>query len=428
MDLGLVDSYGNYIKKKIPDDKEKAYSLIKLGLHYEKFRTKHLQDKKMPAAYRYLNTYAVSEVLNGLKHPEKTVWANLFSPVEILQNFGVHTLSVETLSSFLSGFTIEDVFLDHAENEGIAPTLCSYHKNFIGAVDSGVIPPAKFAVTTSTICDGNINTFRLLGGKHNIPCYLIDVPESYSSDASEYVVEQLKELISILEDTFGKKFNEDELKKTIIRENLSKESYERSLRLLAHKKYPSTLTLQMYMLFANHVNIGTQEVLAFYKQLESELNTAEEFTGLNFYWVHLLPFYQQTLKGYFNLSDKYQIIGTDLSLDYREPLDPEKPLESLAKKMILNIYTGSYSRKADMIKQLAEELHPDGIINFCHWGCKQSSGGAQILKETLKDTGVPFITLDGDALDRRNSHDGQIKTRFEAFLEVVKQHKGEHVC
>ena len=32
-----------------------------------------------------------------------------------------------------------------------------------------------------------------------------------------------------------------------------------------------------------------------------------------------------------------------------------------------------------------------------------------------------LVILDGDAMDRRNSHDGQIKTRLEAFLELLDQ-------
>ena len=35
-----------------------------------------------------------------------------------------------------------------------------------------------------------------------------------------------------------------------------------------------------------------------------------------------------------------------------------------------------------------------------------------------------MLILDGDGIDRRNSHDGQIKTRLEAFLEML-QTKGE---
>ena len=31
-----------------------------------------------------------------------------------------------------------------------------------------------------------------------------------------------------------------------------------------------------------------------------------------------------------------------------------------------------------------------------------------------------MLILDGDGIDRRNSHDGQIKTRLEAFLEMLE--------
>ena len=67
---------------------------------------------------------------------------------------------------------------------------------------------------------------------------------------------------------------------------------------------------------------------------------------------------------------------------------------------------------------VSERYAPDGIINFCHWGCKQAFGGSGILK-AADIGGVPFLNLDGDGIDARNSHDGQLKTRLEAFLEIV---------
>lgn len=418
--MGAIQTYGNIIKKYAPDHPQAAFRMIKAGLVLERFRSRHLADKNLPAAYRYLNTYAVNEVLQALRRPDRTVWANIFAPVEILQCFGVHTLSIECLSSFLSGFTIENYFLDYAENEGISPTLCSYHKNFIGAIDSGIIPPAAYAVTTSTICDGNINTFRHLADRHSIPSFLLDIPDVWSEDAEQYVVSQLCELIAALEDTFHKKLDYDELSRVLERENESKACYERTISMMGTKAYTSTLTLQMYMLFANHLNIGTPEILDFYRQMEAEVSAAPEFHGTSIFWVHLLPYYQETLKSYFNGSDSYQIQGIEMSLDYRHPLDPVHPLESLAKKMINNIYTGSYERKAQMVQEIVQDTRPDGVINFCHWGCKQSSGGVMLLKEKMQEIGMPFLVLDGDGIDRRNSHDGQIKTRFEAFLEVIE--------
>ena len=421
--MSINQTYGNIIKKILPEHAKAAENMIKFGLVYEKFRSKHLAPKELPAAWHDLNSYAVGEVLAGLRHPEQTVWANIFSPVEILQCFGLHTLSVECLSSFLSGFTIEDYCLDYAENEGIAPTLCSYHRNFIGAADCRIVRPPAFSVTTSTICDGNLNTFRYLSEKHQIPFYLLDVPEHWSPEAEAYLVGQLEELIAALEDTFSRRFDEAELSVILARENESKASYERTLRLMKHKAYPSTLTLQMYMLFASHLYIGTKEILRFYLQMEAEVAAAPEFEGTNLFWVHLLPYYQETLQQYFNLGKDYQIQGIEMNLDYREPLDTAHPLPALAKKMINNIYTGSYERKANLVQEIVREIEPDGVIQFCHWGCKQSSGGAMILKEKMQEIDMPFLILDGDGIDRRNSHDGQIRTRFEAFLEVLRQRK-----
>jgi benzoyl-CoA reductase/2-hydroxyglutaryl-CoA dehydratase subunit BcrC/BadD/HgdB len=70
---------------------------------------------------------------------------------------------------------------------------------------------------------------------------------------------------------------------------------------------------------------------------------------------------------------------------------------------------------------MVKELSPDAVINFCHWGCKQASGGNMLLKDSKNKLNIPMLTLDGDAVDRRNSHDGQIKTRLEAFLELINE-------
>ena len=37
----------------------------------------------------------------------------------------------------------------------------------------------------------------------------------------------------------------------------------------------------------------------------------------------------------------------------------------------------------------------------------------------MQEKKIPTLILDGDGIDKRNSHDGQIKTRLEAFLEML---------
>ena len=48
------------------------------------------------------------------------------------------------------------------------------------------------------------------------------------------------------------------------------------------------------------------------------------------------------------------------------------------------------------------------------------------MKELLKENNIPVLNLDGDAVDRRNSQEGQNKTRLEAFFEMLdNDNKGD---
>lgn len=116
--MNIVKTYGNYIKKYAGTHPAVSHKMIDIGLHLEQFRTEHFAEKTMPKAYQKLNTLGVKNTLHALEYPESTVWCNLFAPVEIFQCFGLSALSMECLSSFLSGFTCEDYFIDRAESRG----------------------------------------------------------------------------------------------------------------------------------------------------------------------------------------------------------------------------------------------------------------------------------------------------------------------
>lgn len=60
------------------------------------------------------------------------------------------------------------------------------------------------------------------------------------------------------------------------------------------------MTLHLYMLFATHLNIGSEECLEFFQKLEKDIDSYPDFRGKGVLWVHLRPYYHETLKGYFN--------------------------------------------------------------------------------------------------------------------------------
>ena len=417
--MDIVRTYGNLIRRQIGPHPVAARRMIDLGLIYEWNRGLFFSDRRLPRAYRELNTLAVGLMKEGLRHPERTAWTNLFTPVEILQSFGLNCLSVEAVSSFLSGFTIEDHFIDRAEGEGIAPTLCSYHKCFLGAVFDQVLPTPRFAVTTSTVCDANFNTFRLAAKRTGLLPVYLDIPAEDDPEALSYVVTQLEDLIRSLEEVTGRAFDMDRLREILARENQSKQLYRAYLQEKAEKSYPSTLTLQMYELFATHLAVGTPEALHFFQTLAAEIRERPVFTGKRIYWLYVIPFYHEVLREHFNLSDDWQIQGMDMNIDYMEELDTERPLEALAKKLIRNLFNRPMAERRQTVLREAKALRADGAIHFCHWGCKQSIGGAMMMKEAFREAGLPLLLLDGDGADRRNDTPGQVRTRLEAFQEVL---------
>lgn len=419
--MDIARSYGDMVRRKLATDPHKAGILLRRGLFLESLHQKLVPPKGIPHALSSLNSIALEHVASSLKHPETYVWTNLFAPVELLQVFGLRAISMECLASLISGFYLEDCFIDRSDSLGLASTLCSYHRNFLGAVDSGILPKPVMGLTSSTICDGNINTFRYVERVHKVPCSYIDVPVLWSPEAQGYVRSQLEELILTLEEKSGKEFDEEKLKDILRRENESKTYYRSFLQKRAVKAYPSTLTLELFLLFASHLEIGSEWVLDFYREMDEEIDSYPESDEKRIFWVHLVPYAEETLRRYLNQGKEYAVIADDLNLDYMEELDVAHPLDALSRKLIMNLFNGDFSRKAGLISGYVREFGASAVVEFCHWGCKQSCGGVQLLKERMREEDVPMLVLDGDALDRRNTFPGQIRTRFEAFLELLEE-------
>ncbi|MEI3266814.1 MAG: 2-hydroxyacyl-CoA dehydratase family protein [Frisingicoccus sp.] len=135
--------------------------------------------------------------------------------------------------------------------------------------------------------------------------------------------------------------------------------------------------------------MGTVRFLDLIRFMDEEIKTYRPFTGKRILWIHLIPYYQESLKQYFNNSKKYQLLAGDIIFDFADTLVPEDPFHSLTRKLIKNVYNGSYSHKAQAIGKLTDMLDPDAVIHFYHWGCKRASGGNLALKRSHEGTKYP---------------------------------------
>lgn len=213
-----------------------------------------------------------------------------------------------------------------------------------------------------------------------MPFTFLDVPYADDVDSISYLADQLRQLAKTLEERTGRKFQEEQLKEILRTEN---ETRAELMKFFDYQKtyyYPGELISHLYMMMGMHLLIGTREFLDLIRFMNEEIQKAPLFEGKRILWIHLMPFYQESLKNILTPA-KIPDYRQRYHPDFMEELDAEHPFEALARKIIKNLYNGSYAYKAKMIGQLADHLKPDAVIHFCHWGCKQASGGSVLLKE-----------------------------------------------
>ncbi len=397
---------------------DRIQQLMEIGLSYELLRTRVFS--KDPYALRYLNEFSLKLMKQAFEKPEESVWVNLFVPCEVMHAFGLKPISIEYFASFLAGFQLQNIYLDKANHLGLSDTLCSYHKAFIGAVESGIVSSPAFAVATSIICDANNSTFAYLTHKCDVPYFLLDIPHEKSKGAISYVYNQLMEMIEHIEKATHRKFDIKVLRTCIQAENKTLNYVRESLPLLRERLYSKTMTHEMYMLNMAYIYMGSPEALHFYKSMYNELEKEPKGKKKRLLWIHTMPFPFEPFKKIFSQDSPFDVVAMELNCPETSSLDEENPLKALSEKMIDNIYNGSYERKIKKIMDLAEVLKVDGIIQFCHLGCRQNAGGTVLLKESLREKDIPFLSIEGDGLDMRNNQQGQLITRVEAFLEMIK--------
>ena len=119
------------------------------------------------------------------------------------------------------------------------------------------------------------------------------------------------------------------------------------------------------------------------------------------------------------LNENAQIVGCELAQVCDMELDPQKPYESMARRMVYHALNGSVNRRIDEGIRHAKEAGADGVVWFAHWGCKHTLGAVQLAKKRFEEQGLPLLILDGDGCDRSHGGEGQTATRLGAFLEML---------
>ena len=306
-----------------------------------------------------------------------------------------------------------------AENQGIAETLCSYHKTFLGAAQKGLLPKPKCIVYTNLTCDANLLTFRTLADFYQVPVFAIDVPWNQTTENVQYVADQLKDLKIFLEKNTGKTISEDRLKERLACSKRTLENYKKYQQMRADRYVPSDLVTPLYAGMTNNILLGTAEEEKYTQMLLEDIKKAPAAKGKHIYWMHTIPFWSDAVRQELCFNEKAQIVGCELAETCEPDFDPENPFEAMAERMVYHSLNGSALRRIEAGIRHAKQAGADGAVWFGHWGCKHTLGAAQLAKKKFEEAGLPLLILDGDGCDRSHGGEGQTSTRLGAFLEML---------
>uniref|UniRef100_UPI003FEDE0F4 2-hydroxyacyl-CoA dehydratase subunit D n=1 Tax=Eubacterium sp. TaxID=142586 RepID=UPI003FEDE0F4 len=420
----LIELFGDHIYKIAPTNPLSARKKLCFAFSTAGLMCKYFPTKKLLPSRQFMQWAAADSAITPLKTGKNSAIVSLYLPCEILHSMGISTLFPEALACYLAAARSEQIFIDTAEQNFVSQTMCSYHKAFIGMVETDVLPKPDFIINTTLACDANHLSFRRAAEHYNVPQYMIDVPYNYSSGAVDYVAEQIKDMVTFIEKQ-GYTFDEAKLIETVEKSKQTLKNFNDILTLRATRSLSDEMTSQMLSVFATHVMLGTDNALKYSNDLKTELAAVPEGKkGVRLIWVHTLPYWQDALRDLINFTDRCEIVACDMVMDAMYcNLEEADPYRFMADRLVRNTVNGNGTNRINATLELAKKLNANGIVWYCHWGCKQTAGLSNIAKSTFEANGFPTLILDGDGCNWNNVNDGQTVTRTEAFLELLENRK-----
>jgi benzoyl-CoA reductase/2-hydroxyglutaryl-CoA dehydratase subunit BcrC/BadD/HgdB len=356
----------------------------------------------------------------------KIVWSNVFFPSELLWGLGVVPFFPEIGAAVGTGIGFADSALERATAEAYAVDLCTFQRALAGLALGGIFPRADAIVSVSHLCDASGQNLANHAYQSSCPFFFVDIPASNDQAAVEYVARQLEATAHALCHTVGVTFDLDRIRQAICLSNLAWDAAREQLALRASRPAPlrgSNMIAQIgltVMLFGTSFGVKYHRALRDYVQERVTTHTPEQASQkLRLYWMHLRPYFTTDLMSHLEDELGAVIAFEEMSSIWWERLDEERPLESLARKMLANFSLGPVERRIDKALANIARYQCDGAIHFSHWGCHQSTGGLRLIRDRLKREGIPFLAIDGDCVDATNLPMGPLRTRIEAFVETL---------
>ncbi len=390
--------------------------------------------KKELVSLRVQSRVGVKHLHNVYANPKRTVWTTMFIPSEILFAMGLYPFCLEIGAALFASIGQSSRGLMEAESFGVPTDICTFHRSAIGHTFRNLFPKNILQAATTTLCDNNTKTMKICESVTGKETIVIDVPYEADDYSVQYLAKQLEDFVHRLEEITGRKMEQAAFEEAI---DYSNQVREKMLEINALRKdsfCPLPGSKALGFMFPAYLLIGSKLSVEFFSALATELrekieekkknrNPVAEKDIIKILWLELKPYFKIDFLTKLEEEQGVRIVFEETNSVYWDKLDPKKPYESLARKLIINHYNGPLERRIEVTKKLAREYQVDGVVVFSTWGCRRNNAAVPTLKRELNKAGYPLLSLDGDCVDDHNYMPGQFSTRIEGFLEMLRGRK-----
>ena len=359
----------------------------------------------------------------------KIAWCALMTPYEILNAMSITASYVELISGFLSSKGVVNDFITIAERGGYSAESCSYHKAVAGAMFHGMIPEPEFIIAASSPCIGGFAILENMARIFKKDLFVLDIPQEETPESIQYLSDQIEDMVKFISGHTGIYLDNDSLKKAVNYTNKARELKIELFNYLKHVPSPATPYILRDFGFLSPIFDGTETIVSICTNFRNEFKNAIDADScgvpkeaIRLLWVQNRIQFKCSIEK--ALIDKYHLnIMDDINDVNYEPIDPDNPYPGFAKRMLSYPLNFSAEKKIQLLKKQIKEYKIDGVINPCNWGCRQILAFRGLINNSLQEINVPVLNLEIDVVDSRNMSEGQVMTRFEAFIEMLLEKK-----
>ena len=370
-------------------------------------------------------------------------WVSSTFPVETLQAMDIVPVWPENYASVCAARQVSVELCELAEREGFSRDLCSYSRCVLGSLfgykkelPEGGLPKPDLLVATTSACDTHMKWFQVASRIHKAPFFVLDTPYNIGGGDSEHIEQehieyyktQLNELFAFLEKQTGTSFDKYKLSQTLALSDWTSKLWTEIQDLRKNIPCPMDARDAFSAVFFMLSIPGSQLAVDFYTQLRDELRervkdgiAAIENERFRLVWDNLPLWYNLRIFEYLN-SLGAVVVAEVFSHTWTGNLDPENPYESLARKYLPNMANSTIQRRVNIILNLVQDFHVNGVILPTNRGCRMMSIGETIVRDTVyRRLGVQSLIIDVDSSDPRVAGETQVKERLATFLETLKK-------